>query len=59
MPEIDFQFPLGGRDDAYSPDKQPIATTREATNMRPFDPTSGRIRGAVRPGTAKACVYAR
>ena len=52
MPEIDFQFPLGGRDDAYSPDKQPIATTREATNMRPFDPTSGRIRGAVRPGTA-------
>jgi hypothetical protein len=55
MPELDFLFPLGGRDDAYSPDKQPIATTREATNMRPFDPTSGRIRGAVRPGTAKAC----
>ena len=55
MPEIDFQFPLGGRDDSYSPDKQPVATTREAVNMRPFDPTSGRIRGAVRPGSVKAC----
>ena len=43
-------FPFGGLNDAEALTDQPDATTTEAVNVRPYDPVTGRRRGAQRPG---------
>ena len=56
MPEKSRQellFPFGGLNDSEAASDQPDGTTVEAVNMRPFDPTNGRRRGAQRSGLKK------
>ena len=43
-------FPFGGLNDSEALTDQPEATTTEAVNVRPYDPVTGRRRGAQRPG---------
>ena len=55
MPENrqELLFPFGGLNDSEAASDQPDGTTVEAVNMRPFDPTNGRRRGAQRSGLKK------
>jgi hypothetical protein len=46
-------FPFGGLNDAEALTDQPNATTTEAVNVRPFDPVTGRRRGAQRAGLSR------
>ena len=49
----ELMFPFGGLNDAEALTDQPNATTTEAVNVRPFDPVTGRRRGAQRAGLSK------
>lgn len=54
--ELEIPFPIHGRDDSLPASLQAPTTSAEGTfNMRALDGTSGRIRGAGRPGSSKAC----
>lgn len=52
--EFDLPMPLGGVSDELAFSKQNLATTREAFNARPQDPTNGRERISQRAGLSKA-----
>ncbi|TXH51854.1 MAG: hypothetical protein E6Q97_17390 [Desulfurellales bacterium] len=46
-------FPIRGLDETTAKRDQPPNTTRDVSNMRPFDPFSGRARGGQRGGISK------
>ena len=50
---FELVFPFGGLNDNEAYSDQPEGTTIEAVNVRPFDPKTGRRRGAQRAGTAE------
>jgi hypothetical protein len=46
-------FPLQGLDKGRATTEQPIQTTPDSLNVRPFDTYDKRLRGGQRPGLAK------
>lgn len=50
---IQVSFPLGGINESKAKKAQPEGTTADALNVRAFDITSGRSRGAQRSGLSK------
>ena len=48
-------FPFKGLDENTAKNAQPPGTTLTCQNMRPYDPQTGRARGAQRAGLAKYC----
>ena len=48
-----LQFPFGGLSDNLSFGAQPEGTTRDAVNVRGYDPATGRMRGGQRAGLTK------
>jgi hypothetical protein len=53
MPGIQIVYPSGGLNDSYAHGDQPQLTTRDAENERSVDHSTGRERGAQRPGLEK------
>jgi hypothetical protein len=50
MTTIELPFPLGGVNKNQALSEQPPLTSRDCSNVLPFDRTTGRLRGATRPG---------
>jgi len=46
-------FPIKGVDKGRATSEQPIATSPDIKNMRPYDTLGNRIRGGQRPGLDK------
>ena len=53
MARNELPFPFGGLNDSEAATDPPEATTTEAVNVRPFDPTNAKRRGAQRSGLVK------
>ena len=50
---VELPWPFGGLSDEYAHDDQAPATTSDAQNVRNLDASTGRVRGAKRPGRSK------
>ena len=53
MANLTIGFPLQGLDKGRATTEQPIQTTPESLNVRPFDTDDKRLRGGQRPGLDK------
>ena len=51
--KFDMPFPMGGLVETFAYENQPRGSTVDCQNMRAYDPSTGRMRGAQRAGTAK------
>ncbi len=51
---MELQFPDQGLHTGLAAEKQPLRTSPELSNTRPFDIEEGRARGGQRPGFIKA-----
>lgn len=50
---FDMPFPMGGLVETFAFENQPRGTTVDCQNVRAYDPSTGRMRGGQRAGTAK------
>jgi hypothetical protein len=50
---IEFFFPLKGKDENWAASSQPQLTSPSLNNVRPYDVLENRARGGQRPGLAK------
>lgn len=50
---VELKFPFKGVHEGFSYANQPPDTCYDAQNVRAWDPTTGRLRGGQRPGTAR------
>lgn len=51
--KFDMPFPQGGLVETFAFENQPRGTTVDCQNVRAYDPSTGRMRGGQRAGTAK------
>ncbi len=50
---MNLSFPIGGIDKGRATSEQPVLTSPDLNNVRPFDTKDNRIRGGQRPGLDK------
>lgn len=48
--KLDLRYPVKGLSESYGFSDQPVNTSRDERNMRPWDPQTGRMRGTQRAG---------
>lgn len=48
--KVDLEYPFAGVSESYAYSDQPPNTSRDERNMRPWDPSTGRMRGTQRAG---------
>lgn len=53
MANLEFPFPLKGKNENYSASEQPPLTSPDLQNVRPYDTSEERARGGQRPGLDK------
>ncbi len=50
---MNLSFPIGGIDKGRATSEQPVLTSPDLNNVRPYDTKDNRIRGGQRPGLDK------
>lgn len=50
---VEFTFPVKGKDEAFPVSNQPQLTSGYLLNVRPMDALASRLRGGQRPGLSK------
>jgi hypothetical protein len=53
VPNVEFAFPVRGKNEAFPVSETPQVTSGALLNVRPFDAIANRMRGGKRPGLNK------